>query len=359
MATTNEVKAKDKAFGEKIKLVATIIGIVSPILALATFIGIKPEKRESLEWEYVSKSSLVNTSAASSDKIEVTFEGRKVKQLSVITARLFNSGSLPIDSSNVKDDAYPTIVFPSSINVISAEIKSRTPNGLKVEVHYNASQVRVEHGLLNPGDSVNLQILLEGDPGDITSLPNVNYRISGILNPSTRFPSPPARRVGIAYFQLSPLSEYILLITASLLPVILVMLGAFGLVQTFKQGAFPERKIADAFKRVLAAKTLPTTSVSDLKEAVAQAMYSGLSSPLDKRVRDFIKNLDVSKAQSREQWLENIPRELQERFTPTTIWGRLQALNRTEFFIGLCCFVFGVASALILTGSWYRIIVGS
>src|ERR1044071_10361358 len=95
MASVSEEKtsAERKSWTEKIKLIATIVGILSPILALATFIGFKPEKTKSLEWVYLSKSSLVNTTAASSEKIEVVYDGRKIKQLSVVSARLSNPGA--------------------------------------------------------------------------------------------------------------------------------------------------------------------------------------------------------------------------------------------------------------------------
>jgi hypothetical protein len=178
--------AQNEKWTEKFKLIAAVIGIASPILAFATFLGLKPEKRKALEWEYLSKSSLVNPSAAAVEKIEVSYEQRKIKQLTVISARLVNVGAIPIDGNDVKDGAFPTVTFTNGVNVIGAEIKDRTPSNLKAAITFGTNYVRLEHGLLNPTDSVLLQLVLEGDPGELTSLPPVAYRISGITTPTTR-----------------------------------------------------------------------------------------------------------------------------------------------------------------------------
>ena len=56
---TNEPGSRGSDVTEKIKIVGAVVGIVSALAAVATFVGFKPEKRKTLEWEYVSKSSLV------------------------------------------------------------------------------------------------------------------------------------------------------------------------------------------------------------------------------------------------------------------------------------------------------------
>ena len=66
---------------EQIKLILTIVGVLSPIIALATFLGFKPEKRKALEWEYVAKGSLVDPSVVSVEKIKVVYDGREITQL--------------------------------------------------------------------------------------------------------------------------------------------------------------------------------------------------------------------------------------------------------------------------------------
>ena len=347
----NLTATKEKSLAEKIKVFATIVGIISPIIALATFIGLKPEKKKVLEWEYVSKSSLVNTSAASSDKIEVHYEGRKIKQLSVVTARLFNSGSISIDASDVKDLAYPTVLFPSNVNVIGAEIKSRSPSDLRAQIFYQGNQVRVENGLFNPTDSVTIQILLEGDPGEIAALPPVQYRIAGIVTPTTRYSSPPIKRTNIAYFQMPSVTEYIVLVLASLLPLICVVGGAITFVREITQGAFPEKKIAAFFSKATA-KDSPSASAAEIKDLLAREMFVRLSPPLDGRARDVIKKVEILPSESKQQLIEKIKIKLQAEFTPKNFAGRLKAIDKSALFGMLVIFALGAASMLVIFGSW-------
>ncbi len=359
MANVSEEKTsvERKSWTEKIKLIATIVGILSPILALATFIGFKPEKKKQLEWEYLSKSSLVNTSAASSDKIEVSYDGRKIKQLSVISARFSNSGALPVDSTDVKDGAFPTVVFPSSVTVIGAQIKGRVPSNLKAEISYGTNYVRLEHGLLNGSDFIEMQILLEGDPGDIAALPTVSYRISGIAAAITRFPSAPPRRVGPAFFGMPSVTEYFVLVLASL-PPLFCLLGVWIISEQAIKSTFPEKQLAKRYSSIVSAADSPAVTTPQLQELLAKQAFLSLSTPIDARARDIIQNFKVQTGETKIQYQERLRQKLLDEITPKSLLGRVKAMDKGDAFGALVFLVVGASSAMVMFASWYRAITG-
>ncbi len=170
-----EPTSERSRIADRVKIIGAVVGIVSALAAVATFVGVKPGKKRILEWEYVSKSSLVNPATPATEKIQISYDGKQIKQLTVITAKLSNTGSLPIEGD---DEMYPTVKFAEK--VIRADAKEPNRRGIKAETKFDDHSVQVQHGLMNVGDSVPVQILLEGDPGEIAQLPPILYHVSGI-----------------------------------------------------------------------------------------------------------------------------------------------------------------------------------
>lgn len=360
MAATSEEKASadKKTLAEKFKLFAAIVGIVSPILALATFIGFKPEKAKSLEWEYQSKSSLVNTSAASSDKIEVFYDGRKIKQLSAISARLVNSGGLSIDSSDVKDGAFPTVIFPASVTVIGAQVTKLTPTDLKATISYSTNFVRIEHGLLNPTDNIELQILLEGDAGEIKAFPQVSYRISGITTAKTLFPSEPLRPIGVAYFNLPLFTDYLALILASL-PVIVCFFIIWVPCQEAFMSVFPEKKMVKRYSETISLSEWPIyklKSAKELQDFLAERLV--ISGTPKEKVKDLVLRFEVQNSETKQQFSERLREKLLDELTPKSLFARIRVIDKGAVMVAIAFTAIGLSGALVLFASWFRLITG-
>jgi len=268
---SNEPGSRSSDVAEKIKIVGTVVGIVSAVAAVATFIGFKPEKRKVIEWEYVSKSSLVNPATSATEKIQVFYDARQIKQLTVITAKLSNTGSLAVDGS---DEMYPVVKF--SEKVIRADTKEPNRLGIRAEARFDEHSVEIRHGLLNPGDSIPIEILIEGDPGKITAFPPVLYRISGIEQPVTRYPAAVQARVGVAYFNFARPLEYLILIFVSFAPVLFSLLVAAGIALSL-ESMFPEKKLARILKNPASISVREGNSAQD---KLAKKVYVDLPRPL-------------------------------------------------------------------------------
>jgi hypothetical protein len=349
MATTtlNDQNSAKTEWTERIKLAATIIGVVSPILALATFIGFKPEKTKTLTLEYISKSTLVDKTAVG-EKIEVSYNGRKITQLTAISARLENTGSIAIDENDVKDDAYPKLVFHS--NILSAEIKSTNREGIIGRVIVETNVVRIKTGLLNPGDLLSLQILLEGDPGEITNLPKVSYRISDIEEPRTVYPSLPTQHTDVAYFKFPKITEYVITIVASVTPVFMIIL-LWAAASDIISGAFPSKKLA---AKLGAIRKLINMSASgkQLQISAAAAFYGQLGPPYDGRARDLILTMLPSGSESSVDYVERIISAVRTGILPHGFTQRIRAVDQSAIFGGIIVFALFIPTALIMMGSW-------
>jgi hypothetical protein len=360
-----EIKMK-ASFSEKLKLWATAIGILSPILALFTFVGLKPEKKKQLEWEYVSKNSLVNPDAGSSEKIEVSYEGRKIKQLAVVSGRLLNNGTLPIESSDVKDDAYPTLEF--RINVISAEIKSRNRNGIKAEISTTKDSVKIKNGLLNPGDELNIQILLEGDVPNLTELPNITYRIAGIEETSTKFPTLPAAKIRPAFFNFPPPIEYLILLAASFVA-LLPTLTAILFFTTAWEALWPENrikaKLANLHRERMELDAMDASRKAEISDAHARAtLTKAYSEMLPEYLRPrFNQLVSAQQAQPGDsittywEWLANLVEKDVLRFS---IWDRINLCDKRKLLagsgFGIGLLLLGASISLTLVASWYNLL---
>ena len=337
------------SLGDRIKFIATVIGIASPILALATFIGLKPEKRKAIEWEYVAKGSLVNATTASPDKVEVTYEGRKIKQLTTLSGRLSNLGAIPIDGSDIKDGAMPSLTF--SIPVIAAEVKGYNRDGIKASIATDKSTVRIEHGLLNPGDSIGVQILIDGDPGEIASLPKLKCRILGIEEPQTRYPANSAPKIGVTYFRLPPAGEYLVLITASIFSLFILVMPFIVGADVFKS---PSKSLANALLQTR--KEIPPLKAAEaVKSRFASAVFIKFPSPKDTRAREIVNSVIVEADDSPEDVLTRCAKAVEDQLLPKSAFELIRWVDIGELIAVLMLVVFGVCLALILAGSWCRL----
>jgi len=343
LSTDNRLNS---GFAEKIKVVGAIVGILSAV-ALATFIGFKPEKKKLLEWEYVSKSSLVNQSAPAADKIQVFYENRQIKQLTVITAKLSNVGSVPVEGS---DEVFPKVTFVEK--VISADAKEPNRRGIKAEARFDEHSVEVRHGLLNPGDSIPVQILIEGDPGEPGSLPPVMYRIAGIEEPLTRYPSPTQTRVGVAYFHFARPVEYTILIVTSFIPLLVVGLALAAYFEAL-DSFFPERKLRKIRKQ---ATLIAFQGGDTVGEKLGKILYRELPNPLDKKAQDLAKNIEPNPDESLNDYVNRAIDLIEPQVKPKLISQRFKALDKSAAISAIVILGVAVASALVLLGSWHRII---
>jgi hypothetical protein len=346
MAESTSLNQPKSSWAEQLKPWAPIIAICSLILTLATFVGLKPEKRKRLEWQYLSKSTLINQGLGR-EKITITYDERKIPQLTTVMGKLVNTGDLPIDSSDVKDQSFASLTFANPI--LAAEIKAVNPRGIKATTEIRApNTVVIDHGLLNPGDAVTVQVILEGEVG--TNLPPVDYRIAGIKEAVTTF-EPQRRPVGVVLIKAAPVTTFLLLFCGSVGTFVWVGILLIGLVDTMR-GIFTEKDFEGA---LLKAKTGALNNSGLAIQRSAEISFDAWLKSFG-NIAASIKDTPPTKEESAESYINRLAELAKARFRPSLV-DRL----RRRYQDALWVFAFLALSAstgLIVGAAWLRFLRG-
>jgi hypothetical protein len=304
-------KQKGAAHGqwtERLRLLLQIIGVLSPIIALAAFFGLQPEKRKVLEWEYVAKSALVNATATDAS-VSVLYNNRPIKQLTSVSARLTNAGGAPIQEADVEASGnirkFPSVDFGTAATILSCNVTGANRPNITATCLTSGSSIRVEHGLLNPGDTVTLEVRFEGDPGELSNLPPVAYRIAGISRETTRYSSSSDVRIPVTLVSVPPAMQWAILAAASALAIIALILGGVGYASAFRS-AFPtsaRRSELTAKIRQSLANMSEIYLPPDLPVRVARHVYYKLPSGPDTVARTAIEQLTLRPGESAEDFI--------------------------------------------------------
>jgi hypothetical protein len=164
-----------------------IATLASPLVGLVgILIGyyIARDRPKALELHYTAKLSLFDAQARQAGglrKLQVTYNGRPAKDPVVVSGRLVNSGEVPIAAADVTTP--PAIDF-TPLPVLDAFVAKTDPPGVEAECRVSGSSVAIVPRLLNPGDTVDFNVVCDGDPG----WRKVGYRIGGIRRPATYRP---------------------------------------------------------------------------------------------------------------------------------------------------------------------------
>ena len=146
------------------ELVRLLLTLIATAVAVATFFGIRVQKKE-LELSYLAKLSLVNPDLSSTGDVKVIYRGRDIRTLTKLSARLTNTGAVPIEKREIESPLL--IAFdPQRAKILGANITGRNPGSIDATCNTTEkNEIILEHGLLNPADSVTFEVLFDGDPG--------------------------------------------------------------------------------------------------------------------------------------------------------------------------------------------------
>ncbi|GHO44526.1 hypothetical protein [Ktedonospora formicarum] len=141
-----------------------VIGIFSTIL-VAVWVYFKEKTKKELTYQFVYDIPVVSVSKITKGTIEVTLDGKPVKDARVVVIKVWNSGNREI----TKED-YDTPVSFEFLNrdVISGEVLSTEPEDLmipdiqKVFLRLQNNTVIFPEYLLNKGESIRVSVLTSG-----------------------------------------------------------------------------------------------------------------------------------------------------------------------------------------------------
>ena len=129
--------------------------------------------RKRLSYEVLSNNILISDEEEISDKVEIRYEGRSVKNVRFIVIRLINDGSLPIK----KDDFEKPLRFEFPLaRVLSAEKVRFHPSNMSTRLTYRDDWIELEPTLFNRKDYVQLKVLVSDYRDEL----KVDARIVGV-----------------------------------------------------------------------------------------------------------------------------------------------------------------------------------
>jgi len=129
--------------------------------------------KKTLRIEHGQSQRLVTSSATSSGKVVIQFDGQTVSNPWIADVRVANSGDVPILAAD--NEVPPTLSFHGS-RIVSASISSKSDTNPVVVLDTTLDTVRLRQQLLNPGDWYVVSVIVDGE----VSKPTVSARIAGI-----------------------------------------------------------------------------------------------------------------------------------------------------------------------------------
>jgi len=164
---------------DMLPLIKRSIGSVLTVasICVALYFGLRPSPQKSLELQYHAKLSLITDEVGSLPQYKVLYGDRVVSNLTKLSATLINTGDIPITPSDVEEP--PSLTAPSG-SILEARIVRSQPPNILASCLVEGNKVTIEHGLLNPGDLLTFELVLDTDPGWMRP----NARITGVTSVS-------------------------------------------------------------------------------------------------------------------------------------------------------------------------------
>lgn len=159
---------------------ATSIGICISII-----LWILNQRKKELSYQVLWKQPLVNLKGAAKRQLDIRFKGERVNDAQLVILRLWNSGHIPITTSEYQSQL--KVHFNPGVSIVSAHVIETHPADLDERSKKNESgkafieQVQNEKIflfplLLNPGDQLIMQVVAR----NMSGFPLIEGHIQGI-----------------------------------------------------------------------------------------------------------------------------------------------------------------------------------
>lgn len=148
---------------------ATVLAAAAIIVSIV--IARQQRARKVLGYE-LGFTELVSVHQGARDLIKIYYEDEQIEQAHLLQLRLINVGDLPVLQADFQRPL--TLEFEGGGSPLTVEAKSR-PAELRPEVEIVGSSVSLKPLLLNPGDSISVEVFARNFKGL-----NCDYRIIGV-----------------------------------------------------------------------------------------------------------------------------------------------------------------------------------
>ena len=165
------------------QFIGALIGLIT--VAITIIIYLIQRRSKKLDYELISKTSLLSVQDEVDGRVQIVFEGTHVQKVHLIICKVSNSGNVSIVSSDYEIPL--SFEMGPDSRILSAEVTEVLPKDLLVDINVNGNAIRVSPCLLNGSDSFSIKALI----GDYDGTFAANARIAGVkeirkVNPSLR-----------------------------------------------------------------------------------------------------------------------------------------------------------------------------
>lgn len=162
--------------------IGVVIGVIALGFAVYTLYDL-PTK--SLDITILSVSSPVQVDPSVAQDIVLTYKGKVINNLSIITVKIENTGS-----TEIRRDDFERLIaftFPITAQILSTKVVDSSPKNLLHVVSDNTTST-ISETLLNSGDRAIIEYIVIGLPISTTQPFDVDARIAGIQAVTIRNP---------------------------------------------------------------------------------------------------------------------------------------------------------------------------
>jgi len=158
-----------------LKYFFAIILSVAGLAATFWYANLPPESK-SLTATIISKSALSAVKESELPGLKIFVDDTQLKLPALTVLKIRNDGSTPIRAADYENDI--VILFGEAVQPIRANVVNTQPDWLKPLIDLHKSQINLKPIMLNPEDSITINILTNGFPESITA----RSRIAGLKN---------------------------------------------------------------------------------------------------------------------------------------------------------------------------------
>lgn len=325
-----------------LELTGLFISVIA--IGVSIYLSIRAEQEKSLVLRSLSSRSLITAEASRSGDLKVSLNDKVVAKPWLLSARLENSGSIPIEQRDIEKPL--TMQFPRAV-VLRAEITRRGPADVTAQVLLHKNAVRLEHGLLNPADWIEFDILFDGEPG----APDLSYRVTGLTSRIALALSDKQSSPQPAWISL-PTPVHYLLLTITTLGILAAAIGGATVTISELRSSIKHRREAQAAVAA-AAREITMIRQGEARWERLQELIRELGFYLPRTLYDTIPEpkagYDIQA--SGDRVLEPLVRVVNKLHW----WSHI---DREPVIFGCLMLIAGLSAIVIITGNWAVLLVG-
>jgi hypothetical protein len=227
--------------------IASLTGIAALLVSILFFL--LGRRRRALSWRITALTPLVTAPEGVMEGLSVSYDGKPVRDGSLMLVRVKNTGNQPIEKG-AYDVPLELALEPDKEAfapvLLTAKVVDPKPASLPATLILTDNKVRVEPLLLNPEDSFTIQIIAEH--GD-NAKPRLEGHIHGISKLQEISSSAHETHQGLvllfAVFSSVVISTFLVLTLAE----VYALDGGIWVMLVFAAVTFPSMKIADIYMK--------------------------------------------------------------------------------------------------------------